>query len=711
MINGETLQKIKDLYELYDFTVGKETNEYIVFLHAHGYFYNAEIIKYKSNAEVTIVKKEYEDLGYSVREIEFSTIKSFHDNLFEGFFDIDNFQRKLKQEYDAFCELQCKKLGANKYEYIQPSYYVNDVLEKNSLAKRIMLQLNENGSQLIILEAAAGYGKTTTSYEIIKKISEDSSISYTPIFAELSKNRRASLFRYVLLDEIDRKFSMLSSRLVLHEIQNGRVPLIIDGFDELISRSNSNMNVQNENDEDSQTMLDTIAEMFAKGVNTKVILTTRKSALFTGEVFEEWAKNHLQYCNVTRISIEDPSIEDWIGYERKNILEDRGIPLTSLMNPILLAFIRNLTTSDFDKLSLSVESVISFYFNSILTREKERQSLNLSVDEQFEVMKKLAFELAEFDIDSEELSFIRDLISDVIKDKIDEYIDRYIQADEKPSKEEFASKLAGHALLNRINPKKNNIGFINDFIFGVFIGDSLIDDPQKVEQISPQFIELAAIAYASRDYTLKFKLFNVIQPKYKSFNYEQQLLIDIKLMDTICRDYIDHFFKEFTFNEDTFFDGQFQFINCQFKNCTFQSYYVSTSSFINCQFYNCRFYILNIERDTTYDCKLIFSDKCFGYEEWEEKSKYYVEQQEQTDYEYFILKKFDRLDDRNLRRRISENALLKSKDPQTKQNIELALESLNKKNLIRKNGRYWFINQENKHLIADILWGDNDGNK
>lgn len=49
------------------------------------------------------------------------------------------------------------------------------------------------------------------------------------------------MFRYVLLDEIDRKFTTLSSDLVIAEIRNGNVPLVIDGFDELISRSNKDM--------------------------------------------------------------------------------------------------------------------------------------------------------------------------------------------------------------------------------------------------------------------------------------------------------------------------------------------------------------------------------------------------------------------------------------------------------------------------------------
>ena len=53
----------------------------------------------------------------------------------------------------------------------------------------------------------------------------------------LSKNRSASIFRYILLDEIDHEYPTLDSNLVTHEIRTGRIPLIIDGFDELLSNS------------------------------------------------------------------------------------------------------------------------------------------------------------------------------------------------------------------------------------------------------------------------------------------------------------------------------------------------------------------------------------------------------------------------------------------------------------------------------------------
>ena len=86
-----------------------------------------------------------------------------------------------------------------------------------------------------------------------------------PIYIELSKNRTASIFRYILLDEIDRKFSFMNTEVVQEEIARGFVPLVIDGFDELISRAMKVLQETNEDIipqfEDAETMLDTIADL------------------------------------------------------------------------------------------------------------------------------------------------------------------------------------------------------------------------------------------------------------------------------------------------------------------------------------------------------------------------------------------------------------------------------------------------------------------
>lgn len=697
----KTKEKVERLYKIYGFEKTEETNSYIVFTYSNGYFHNVEIVRFDEKLEENI-KQEYENLGFSVRIIDYVSCEETQRLLFNGFFAVDSIHKRLLNEYNNFCELQSKKLFNEKYEYIQPTYTWNNTTGEGKLSNDILSQVRQDGPQLIILEAAAGYGKTCTSYEIVKEIAQQDT-EYAPIFIELSKNRKAALFRYVLLDEIDRKFTTLSSDLVISEIRNGNVPLIIDGFDELISRSNKDMGYDdNIADDDSKTMLDTIAELYLKGCSTKIVLTSRKSAIFTGDIFEEWAQNHLPFCNITRISIEEPTIKDWIGYEKANYLEKQRIPFSNIVNPILLAFMRGMDRDRFVSTCSNVEKVISYYFDSLLERERERQALQLSVREQYEIMQKLANNFVEFDIASEELSFIRDMFLEIIHENFKMYRERYISIEERPTEEEFATKLAGHALLNRVSPRKNEIGFINDFIFGIFIGDNILADQSILENMDGKYLEIACTAYASRSEDRRDKLFTLVTPYITRLNYEQQLEIELKLANTIKRDYYEHYFSNRIFNPDIFFDGVNRFNNCTFRNCTFKECIIMTSAFYNCQFYDCKFYDVMVERDTTENCRLLFAN-CIGFDELTKLASYEDEIDYGNNYEKKVLSRYWGNGERYSKGKLPEMLLLRTHSVDERTGVEKALESLKRKDLIFKEGHYWYLNKDKIKDIKGIL--------
>ena len=148
------------------------------------------------------------------------------------------------------------------------------------------------------MEAAAGYGKTCTVYEILNNLLNQENLQL-PLFVELSKNRNARLFRYVLQDEIDKKFTKLSYNLVVREIKERRIPLVIDGFDELIEQKGR---ILEDSDERSLSMLSTIAELLDEDSKAWILLTTRNSAIFSGDLFEEWVLSKLGLaCEVDRV--------------------------------------------------------------------------------------------------------------------------------------------------------------------------------------------------------------------------------------------------------------------------------------------------------------------------------------------------------------------------------------------------------------------------
>lgn len=707
MIKKKEKDDIIKLYELYGFVRVKESENYMIFTYSNGYFYNAEVIKFEKDIGESEeeIRKRYEELGYSVRFIKYISYENTHDLLFNGFFAVDKISKRLMKEYEGFCILQSAKLLEADYEYVEPPCNWDKNSMQGNLIDNILRQINSAGAQLIILEAAAGYGKTCTSYEIIRKIAENNQQNYAPILTELSKNRKAALFRYVLLDEIDKKFTALSSELVISEIQNGKVPLVIDGFDELISRSNKNMSAStNVTEDDSQTMLDTIAELFKEGAHTKVVLTSRKSAIFTGDIFNEWVETHLSGCNVTRISIEEPTIQDWLGFEKVEYLEKHKIPFASVINPILLAFMRSMNMDTFREKCSNLESVIQYYFTSLLDRERERQALQLSVEEQYMLMKRIAGLFVEYDIMSEELSFIRDLFQEIIHEKYKEYRERYVVIEERPTEEEFATKLAGHALLNRVSPRKNDIGFINEFIFGIFIGDNIMENVAVLDNMDGKYIDIACTAYENRSEDKRTRLFEKVKPYIEKLNYEQQLDIEIKLSNTIKRNYYEHYFSNRSFNQDTFWDGEFRFENCTFRNCLFNKCVISTSAFKQCSFYDCKFYDVIVLRDTNENCRLIFSANCTGHEAFVREASY--EEKTETlddDYEKVILKKYWGDGNRFSKGKLPEIMLLKTQDEDERKGLEEALESLKKKELLFKYGHYWFLNKDKIKDIKEIL--------
>ncbi len=708
MVKANERTQIENLYNLYGFSMAERGENYLIFTYNdNGYFANAEMVLFDHSIDNYEQKrKEYEETGFVLRMIDYTSYHDMWSHLFRGFFGIERVNKRLRNDYSNFCKLQEKKLLDSKYEYVQPtSLWDNREIHEDLIGKMVN-QLNQPGAQLIILEAAAGFGKTCTSYELINRLSSMEH-NYAPILTELSKNRKAAVFRYVLLDEIDKKFTSLSSNVVLSEIRNGNVLLIIDGFDELISRSNKNMAMQNsdaQDEENAQTMLDTIAEMFGGESKTKIVLTSRKSAIFTDDAFQEWASDHLNACTVTRISIEVPTVRDWLGYEKIDYLEKKTIPFSSFVNPILLAFMRSMSLDAFKSQCSSAENVIKYYFDSLLERERERQLLNLTVQEQYGVLKKLADFFIQMDIASEELSFIKDLFVEIIHKDFAEYQSRYLSVEERPSEDEFATKLAGHALLNRISPYKNEIGFINEFIFGIFIGDIIIENSSRIEDMDFKYIDFACTAFACRSNEKKEALFDVVEKVTSNMNYGQRLDIELKLNSTIKSDYSNHFIANRIFGSEICFDGSFVFNKCTFSGCTFKDCALVTSSFNECNFFNCKFYDVIVLRDTESNCHLSFSDNCFGQEQFAKEASYEAPiSTDDGNVEDIILRRFWGSGDRYSRGRLSEAYVLKKMTSENTREYKEALENLRKSELLVKDGHSWYLNKENIKKIKERL--------
>ena len=139
--------------------------------------------------------------------------------LFKSFFKPDINKKKLEKEYETYISNQNEQLQST-YRYIEGNFQNSEAIVEKGLVNYIAENSWKKQGELLILEAAAGYGKTCTVYEILHQLLQNDGMRF-PLFIELSKNRNARLFRYVLQDEINKKFQHISYNLVIEEIKQG----------------------------------------------------------------------------------------------------------------------------------------------------------------------------------------------------------------------------------------------------------------------------------------------------------------------------------------------------------------------------------------------------------------------------------------------------------------------------------------------------------
>ena len=645
MIDKKSIDK---LYELYEFEKDTEKESCCVYVYDQGYFNNAEIVVYDSKRESDIhkIQEDYINLGYSVSIREAKNYDEIKSKLFHGFFKIEASNKRVISEYEEYVRMQSKRLGGNEYSYIESKYVLNDKQNDEHIVNKVFEIISQEGAQLVILEAPAGFGKTCTSYEIAKKISQTKNIDIVPILAELSKNRSARIFSYVLLTEIDRKFPRLSSSLVTEQIKEGNIPLIIDGFDELLSKSTEDID---DATEEARTMLDTIANFFTKDSKTKIVLTSRKSSILAGEVFDKWIAEKLLHCNVNRIQIINPTIGEWIGNEKKNYLESKGIILDYIANPVLLAMLKSVPLDEYDQIFQCANDILENYFKILLEREKDRQQLFLSVNEQRKIMRKLAAMFVQVDVSADEPDMIQMYIEDIIKDDMAKYLSLYDEAVRRneivmPTEEEFVMKLVHSALLDRVNVKSNYIGFINEFIFGILIGDAILENDLKIKEVTDKYLNLLLTAYVVESEEKRKEIYEIIKSGNIKMSSEQKLILDMNLIGKLNHDFVDEYISSITFRSTFNMKTGCYFYNCVFESCTFENSVLENVMFEVCHFINCVFYGVEIVNAGTIEEESIFIS-CTGYEKLSDELHRSIGTGEKTDsnelnYEKIVLEQF-----------------------------------------------------------------------
>ncbi|MEA4968804.1 MAG: hypothetical protein VB048_11895, partial [Bacteroidaceae bacterium] len=387
-------------------------------------------------------------------------------------------------------------------------------------------------------------------------------------------------------------------------------------------------------------MLETIREML-KG-ESKILLTSRRSAIFSDDAFFEWLNGDSEF-KFFRYNISEPDISDWISVAREKLLKKAGLNLKSISNPVLLAYLRSMDDDQFNKALTNIDQIIESYIIKLMNRENERQELNMSIEEQTTILCTISSYFTDHDITSESKDIIEKLIIEKEQGLIVNVINRFV-ADKRPTIDQLINKLIIHAFLDRKGDSGNQIGFVNDFILGSFVGNNLVSEEESWIG-TERFIDFVLTSYIPRNKDTKEKIYRIL--KRDLINYldiEKQVFIDIYLFGKLNRDLTSEFLTNLEFRE--YIDNDVKIEECTFSECDFYKIDFSqqlsnshTLYFINCSFFDC-----NITESDIHEKNLNFTNCHFSPENENIVTQYQrpevVDIEEGINYEKKVLERF-----------------------------------------------------------------------
>lgn len=583
--SGETLNAI---YERYGFRpLPLRSTETPVFWQNLAGRHIADIISAEGPTPASDnLRHDLEKSGYSCRIRYTNDPEQLDQVLFSEFFNLKSSRERVVELYARFCRRTEISTGTP-YRY-KPLRFLTDTgagKPNEDLVQQVCSVVLSKGPRLVILEAAAAFGKTCTAYEIARAIVQ-SKEHLLPLLAELSRNRGATEFRYILLDEISQNFSVVSANLARHQIQKGRLLLLLDGFDELLYRPG----LDKPSFEDAQPMLETIRG-FLQG-DACILITSRKSTLLTGDAFQNWLDSHAEDFRTHRFLLDRPDPKLWISGQRRELSDRSGLPLQQLANPVLFSFLESLTEQEFTNCCINPGRIVEEYINRLLAREIDRQDLRMTVDEQKSIFYGIAAAMATENFKAEQREFFEEFIRDRFEPLLVRALTRYPPNSEHSiSLTNIVEKLVHHAFLDRRLDRRELLGFQNDFILGTLVGEIITSSKEKEWVGSEEFVDLVVTAFGIRSQVERYRLWKQLQ--FMSNFISPNLLLEL---DMALRRSQERTLKDLTFSDlevegihlgEKHAIANCCFVSCTFKGVTFNSERMERVTFINCRFDNC----------------------------------------------------------------------------------------------------------------------------
>lgn len=611
----ENKQDIIKLYEKYGFKFleNSSNSEFLAFTYKTGFFHNAEIISlsYKDREDISeeMEKKSngLKKLGYSTKISFYKSIEEIEGRLFEGFFTTKSWKKRILKEYTDYTEKIMTNLPKDKYnyEYIESPFLKNKIKkEDTTIINEIFKDIQKVSPQLIIIEAPAGFGKTSTSYEILKELVHDENMPM-PFFTEFSRDRQARVFNHILMREVDKSFHNIKSNVVIEEIKSGKILILLDGFDELLHDDSTDGDKVSAF-EKNEPMLETISELLTN--KSKVILTTRKSAIFDGELFADWINKYEDEFTINRYQIEKPEVRHWLEDTRYKQLGKIFDDMNFILNPVLLSFLRFSNNQTFDELLNNPLEIVEKYFSVMLEREMSRQNLPMKIEQQNKFLEIVAQDMCDNNYTSDSKEKIINLIKIKAIDLLNDVRDNYPPKD-RPTIDKLSTTLSNHAFFDRSQQGENNIQFINEFVFGNYISRNIINSENEWVSSDERFVEPAVLSYISREKEKKLLLWEKLNFMKEFLSKSSQMKYESLLTDCVTEEIYDNseiknisfknidFFKESTITNSIFID-------CEFIDINFNMKMFNDVTFSSCKLWNCTVSNINENKDNIifYNC-------------------------------------------------------------------------------------------------------------
>ncbi|MDU8632097.1 NACHT domain-containing protein [Pseudomonas syringae group sp. 243L2] len=686
----------------FEYRADFSSNSSMVFTIKQGIFDNAAVLKIPGAVDDQQTHVKLEELGFQVKDYVHTTIVDLENKLFGGFFSIAKTKQNFIRDYEEHIEKIRVSFPETEsvYRYISTPYTKNfsENTSEDNVLEDIKSELLVSGPRLVLIEAAAGFGKTCTAYEIAKMISGENE-HHIVLFAELSRDRQAKIFSHVLHKELARSFPAVSIDLVLREIKNGRVIVVLDGFDELLKE-------REEEDllfEKSQAMLETIAEIL--NGEAKVVLTTRKTAILQGDDFDEWIGTHTNDFDFVRYSLKEPSIRYWLPVERITQLQNSRINIKNIANPVLLTFLKFVNDEQFSEILDDPDSIVDKYFSSMFTREIKRQDLKLTTSEQSNFLMRLAQNMMEYDYTRDTKENIIGYFSHTEINLIEESRARY-EVEGRPTYEEMVDRFSNHALLDR-SKIDNKIGFINDFVLGHFVARDLIESKSKGWVAESIFVEAAINSFSSRSLSSREDIWSRLSETLEFIPVEDRIQLELRLLDRATGDVSQVQFNNIVFNTTEFFVND-SIKDCYFHECRFQNCTLNWDRISNCVFHSCTFY--DCMSNGTNNSSEMVSCEQFGSHIWDAEAKSQILANpiaENHEIKSFILEKFWPIGKETIAFAHRPIFIFYRGNPHPSHLISEALEEMRKEGIItsakKKNWIGLDLSAANFSIVKDIL--------